>query len=91
MSSLAVQLKFNLNKMASKQGYGPDLRKYVDKRLNIRLNGRRKISGNMIGFDHFMNIVLDNAVEHKGKETKDLGKVMLRGNNIIMWECVEKI
>ena len=77
--------------MASKQGYGPDLRKYVDKKLNIRLNGKRAISGTMIGYDHFMNIVLDNAVEYKGKEVKDIGKAMLRGNNIIMWECVDKV
>ena len=77
--------------MASKQGYGPDLKKYGDKKLQIRLNGRRKITGTMIGYDHFMNVVLDNTIEHRGKETKEIGKVMLRGNNIIMWECIEKI
>jgi len=38
-----------------------------------------------------LNIVLDHALEHRGKETKDIGKVMLRGNNIIMWECTEKM
>ena len=77
--------------MASKQGYGPDLRKYVDKHLLIRLNAKRKIAGLLIGYDHFMNIVLDKAIEHVGKETKEIGKCMIRGNSVIMWECLDKI
>lgn len=28
------------------------------------MNGGRKVSGIMIGFDQFMNIVLDRAIEH---------------------------
>jgi len=77
--------------MASKQGYGPDLKKYMDKRLHIRLNGKRRVTGVMIGHDHFMNIVLDQAQEHVGKETRPIGKVMIRGNSMIMWECLDKI
>ena len=29
------------------------------KKLIVKMNGGRKVSGIMIGFDHFMNIVLD--------------------------------
>ena len=42
--------------MASKQGYGADLAKYLDKRLDITLNGSRKVAGIMKGYDQFMNI-----------------------------------
>jgi len=77
--------------MTSKQGYGPDLRKYLDKRLHVRLNAKRSVTGQMIGYDHFMNIVLDKAVEHIGKQEKDIGKAMIRGNSILMWECLDKV
>ncbi len=77
--------------MTSKQGYGPDLRKYVDKRISIKLNGKRTVKGLMIGYDHFMNISLDKAVDVSGKEEIELGKTIIRGNSILMWECLDKI
>jgi len=77
--------------MTSKQGYGPDLTKFLDKRLCVRLNTKKKISGVMIGCDKFMNIVLDHAHEHVGKEVRPLGTSMIRGNSIIMWECLDKV
>ena len=51
-----------------KQGYGPDLNKYVGKKLLVQLNSRRKVSGVVAGHDKYMNIVLDNAMEHAGKD-----------------------
>ncbi len=63
----------------------------------MKLNGGRKVSGIMIGFDHFMNIVLDRfyiyerAIEHTDRQDKDIGKAMIRGNSILMWECMDKI
>jgi len=77
--------------MTSKQGYGPDLKKFMDRRLHIRLNSKRRVTGVMIGYDHFMNVVLDQAQEHVGKEVRPIGKVMIRGNSMIMWECLDKI
>ena len=38
-----------------KQGYSPDLNKYVAKKLRIKLNGGREIEGIVIGVDVFMN------------------------------------
>ena len=95
--------------MASKQGYGADLKNYVDKRIQINLNGNRKLIGKLKGYDHFMNIVLENAIdisnnksnineEHKAndeniikQENQPLGTVMIRGNSIVFWECLDKI
>lgn len=42
---------------------GPDLKKYMDKRLSIKLNGNRTVVGFLRGFDQFMNLVLDESVE----------------------------
>jgi small nuclear ribonucleoprotein (snRNP)-like protein len=38
-------------------------RRYMDKRLAIKLNGNRTVNGTLRGFDQFMNIVLDETEE----------------------------
>ena len=42
---------------------GPDLKKYMNKRLQIKLNGNRTVTGVLRGFDQFMNLVLDETME----------------------------
>ena len=78
--------------MASKQGYGPDLGKYMDKRLDIRLNAERRLVGVLRGYDQFMNLVLEDCNEiNKLEEKNPIGTVMIRGNSIVLWECLDKI
>jgi small nuclear ribonucleoprotein (snRNP)-like protein len=38
-------------------------RAYLDKTISLHLNKGRKVSGTLRGFDQFMNIVLDDAVD----------------------------
>lgn len=85
--------------MASKQGYGADLRKFMDLRVDLRLNAGRHVAGVLKGYDQFLNIVLDNAIEIKdGKgansgqaEKRELGTIVIRGNSIVMWENLDKV
>ena len=78
--------------MASKQGYGPDLRKYLDRRLDVRLNANRRIVGVLKGYDQFMNLVLEDTEEIGENEAKaPIGTVMIRGNSVVLWECLDKI
>ncbi|TNV73389.1 hypothetical protein FGO68_gene17129 [Halteria grandinella] len=83
--------------MASKQGYGADLRKFMDLRVDLRLNAGRHVAGVLKGYDQFLNIVLDNAIEIKdGKEgaaqnNRELGTIVIRGNSIVMWENLDKV
>jgi small nuclear ribonucleoprotein G len=77
--------------MASKQGYGPDLRKYMDKRLDIRMNASRRIVGVLRGYDQFMNLVLEDVEEITKEEKVPLGTIMIRGNSVVLWECLDKI
>ncbi len=78
--------------MVDKQGYGPDLRNYMDKRLDIKLNANRRIVGVMKGYDQFMNIVLEGCNEVGKLDAKTpIGTVMIRGNSIVMWECLDKL
>ena len=74
-----------------KQGYAPDLNKYVAKKLRIKLNGGREIEGIVIGVDAFMNVALEKAFELIGNERKILYKVVVRGSSIVMWELLEKV
>ena len=59
--------------------------------LAVKLNANRHVSGVLRGFDQFMNIVLDNAVDEKAQPPEDLGMVVLRGNSIITMEALERI
>lgn len=84
--------------MASKQGYGADLRKFMDLRVDLRLNGERRVAGIMKGYDQFMNIVLDEAIEIKQKganpkevEKRNLGTIVIRGASIVLWENIDKV
>ncbi|KAL1975240.1 hypothetical protein VTN31DRAFT_3632 [Thermomyces dupontii] len=70
----------------------PELKKYMEKRLFVQLNGNRKVIGVLRGYDVFMNIVLDEAVEEKASGEKErLGMVVIRGNSVVMLEALERI
>ncbi|KAF5629446.1 small nuclear ribonucleoprotein [Fusarium sp. NRRL 52700] len=65
---------------------------YLDKRLFVQLNGSRKVIGILRGYDVFLNIVLDEAVEEKdGGEKERIGMVVIRGNSVVMLEALERI
>ncbi|KAJ3675354.1 hypothetical protein LUZ60_004396 [Juncus effusus] len=75
----------------SRSGQPPDLKKYMDKKLQIKLNANRVIVGTLRGFDQFMNLVVDNTVEVNGNERNEIGMVVLRGNSVVMIEALEPI
>ncbi|KAL1603956.1 Serine/threonine-protein kinase smg1 [Paraconiothyrium brasiliense] len=65
----------------------PELKKYLEKRILVSLNGSRKVQGTLRGYDVYLNVVLDEALEEKkdgGKER--LGMVVIRGNAVVMLE-----
>lgn len=50
----------------------------MDKRLSLQLNGNRKVTGVLRGFDPFMNIVLDETVEEiSATEKHKIGMVVI--------------
>ncbi|KAH7725562.1 small nuclear ribonucleoprotein G [Aphelenchoides avenae] len=70
----------------------PELKKYMDKQMNFKLNGNRHVSGILRGFDPFMNIVVEDCVEHlKSGESRTIGMVVVRGNSIVIMEPMERI
>ncbi|ROW10549.1 hypothetical protein VMCG_01720 [Cytospora schulzeri] len=66
-----------------------DLSKYSDKRITVKFNGGREVTGILKGYDPLMNLVLDEVKEtmrdDEGKETtRDLGLTVARGTMIVL-------
>ena len=58
------------------QQSSPDLKQYMDKKLSIKLNGKRSVTGVLRGFDQFMNLVLDAAIEETGAQSNKIGTIV---------------
>ncbi|KAL4297558.1 hypothetical protein GQ457_12G011790 [Hibiscus cannabinus] len=90
------EFQFNFAKLGpsaamSRSGQPPDLKKYMDKKLQIKLNANRMVVGTLRGFDQFMNLVVDNTVEVNGNEKNDIGMVVIRGNSVVTVEALEPV
>ncbi len=68
----------------------PDLKKFMGKRLSVKLNGARRVVGRLSGFDVFMNLVLEEASEVRaaGDEVA-MGILIVRGNRFVQLDCME--
>ena len=47
------------------KAHPPELKKFMDRKLSIKVNGGRKVEGVLRGFDPFMNLVIDDAIEYR--------------------------
>uniref|UniRef100_A0A673YUI2 Small nuclear ribonucleoprotein G n=1 Tax=Salmo trutta TaxID=8032 RepID=A0A673YUI2_SALTR len=45
------------------KAHPPELKKFMDKKLSLKLNGGRQVQGVLRGFDPFMNLVMDDCLE----------------------------
>merc|ERR1712154_599957 len=91
LSYLPISTEFKPIIMANK-AHPPELKKYMDHQLTLKLNGNRTVSGIMRGFDPFMNLVIDEAVEHcKTGEKNQIGMVVVRGNSVTLVESNERL
>ncbi|XP_002162004.1 probable small nuclear ribonucleoprotein G isoform X1 [Hydra vulgaris] len=70
----------------------PELKKYMDKRLHLKLNCNRSVTGILRGFDPFMNLVIDDTVENTStQERNNIGMVVIRGNSVVLMEALDRI
>jgi small nuclear ribonucleoprotein G len=74
--------------MAPKFQKGPDLKRFMDKRLRLSLNANRKVIGTLRGYDAFLNVVLEDVESETGQY---LGQVVIRGNSIVQLEGLERV
>ena len=59
------------------------LEKSVNRKISLLLKDNRVLEGKLMGFDEYMNMVLEDTEETKDEQVKRLGTVVLRGNNVV--------
>jgi small nuclear ribonucleoprotein len=59
------------------------LEKSLNKKISLLLKDTRILEGKLTGFDDYMNMVLEDTEERTAEQTRRLGTVVLRGNNVV--------
>jgi len=55
-----------------------------NKTVLLRLRNNTTIKGNLLDFDVHMNLSLDNAEDITNDNPEKLGKILLRGDNVLI-------
>jgi len=55
----------------------------LQQRVTLELKDSRTLSGKLLGVDEHMNLVLEDAEERTSEVTRHLGRVVLRGSNVV--------
>ncbi len=59
------------------------LEKSINKRISLLLKDNRVLDGKLVGYDEYMNMVLEDTEETKDEQVRRIGTVILRGNNVV--------
>ena len=59
------------------------LEKSLNKRISLILKDDRVLVGTLMGYDDYMNMVLEDTEETQGEQVRRVGTVVLRGNNVV--------
>ncbi|RLF38610.1 MAG: RNA-binding protein [Thermoplasmata archaeon] len=59
------------------------LEKSVNQRLILLLKDGRTLEGKLLGYDEYMNLVLEDTEETVNDTRRKVGTVILRGNNVV--------
>ncbi|BFU23378.1 LSM domain containing protein [Entamoeba histolytica HM-1:IMSS-B] len=72
----------------------PELKHYLEKRILVKIHGKRSIIGVLSGYDEYMNLVLDEAYDASNPDTDKhipIGMIMIRGNSILSVETIDPV
>lgn len=59
------------------------LEQSLNHEVSILLKDGRNIAGKLVGYDQYMNLVVDEAEEKMEDKHRKLGKVVVRGSTIV--------
>lgn len=59
------------------------LEKSLNKTVALLLKDSRTLKGTLVGYDDYMNMVLEDTEETQGDQVRRIGTVILRGNNVV--------
>ncbi len=65
------------------------LERALQQRVTLVLKDSRQLSGKLLGLDEHMNLVLDDTEESTSEMTRHLGRVVLRGSNVVTLHAPE--
>ncbi len=65
------------------------LENHLDERMRLILKDGRRLEGEFVGYDQYMNVVLEETEETSDGGTRRLGTVILRGNNVVSMVLAE--
>ena len=55
----------------------------MNKNIRLLLKDSRVLEGKLVGFDDYMNMVLEDTEETFNEEVRRLGTIIIRGNNVV--------
>ncbi|XP_036768653.1 small nuclear ribonucleoprotein G-like [Manis pentadactyla] len=70
----------------------PKLKKFMDNKLSLKLNGGNHVQGILQAFDPFMSLVIDECVEMATSgQQNNTGMVVIRGNSMTVLEALGQV
>lgn len=60
------------------------LRGSLNKQVLVKLKGGRELRGVLRSFDQHLNLLLEEAEEVKEGRSRKLGRVIVRGDNVVL-------
>ena len=67
------------------------LDRVMQQRVTLLLKDARELSGRLLAADEHMNLVLDDAEERTPEVTRHLGRVLLRGSNVVTLHAAQGV
>ena len=64
------------------------MEKSLNKKILLKLKDGRVLEGKLTGFDDYMNMVIEDTDERTSEQSRRLGTVVLRGNNVVSMSFV---
>ena len=58
------------------------IEEFLNKRISMLMKDNRIIEGVLIGYDEYMNLIINDSEERINDSVRKLGIVIVRGNNI---------
>ena len=55
----------------------------LNRDILLVLKDNRTLEGRLVGYDEYMNLVMEDTEETKDEQVRRLGTVVLRGNNVV--------
>lgn len=55
----------------------------LNREILLVLKDNRTLEGKLVGYDEYMNLVMEDTEETKDEQVRRLGTVVLRGNNVV--------